>query len=119
MSIVVYQYSKCGTCRKALQFLDEAGVDFRSKDIIPNPPSKLLLAKVHKLSGLPLKKLFNTSGQSYRDGGFKNKLPTMSDDEALTALAEDGKLIKRPLVLGDGFALVGFREDEWRQALGI
>jgi len=119
MSLVVYQYPNCGRCRKALKFLDETGVDFKSKDIVTNPPSKVLLGKALKLSGLPLKKLFNTSGQSYRDGGFKDKLPTMSDDEALTALAADGKLIKRPLVLGDGFVLVGFREDDWREALGI
>jgi len=66
-----------------------------------------------------VQKLFNTSGQSYRQGGFKEKLKTMSQDEALRALAADGKLIKRPLVLGDGFALVGFREDEWRDALGL
>ena len=119
MSIVVYQYPNCGTCKKALSFLDEAAVDFNAKDIVTNPPSKVLLEKALKLSGLPLKKLFNTSGKSYREGGFKDKLPTMSDDQALTALAADGKLIKRPLVLGDGFALVGFREDEWREALGI
>ena len=119
MSIVVYQYPSCGTCKKALGFLHEAGVDFNTKDIVANPPSKVLLGKALKLSGLPLKKLFNTSGKSYREGGFKDKLPTMSDDQALTALAADGKLIKRPLVLGDGFALVGFREDEWREALGV
>jgi arsenate reductase len=119
MPIVVYQYPNCSTCKKALRFLNEAGVDFKSKDIVVSPPSKALLAKALKLSGLPLKKLFNTAGKSYREGGFKDKLPTMSDEQALTALAKDGKLIKRPLVLGDGFALVGFREDEWRQALGI
>lgn len=119
MSVVVYQYSTCSTCRKALKFLDEAGLDFKAKDIVSNPPSRVLLGKAHKLSGQPIKKLFNTSGQSYRDGGFKDKLPTMTEDEALAALAADGKLIKRPLVLGDGFVLVGFREDEWREALGI
>ncbi|MBW2223759.1 MAG: arsenate reductase family protein [Deltaproteobacteria bacterium] len=119
MSIVVYQYPNCSTCKKALRFLDEAGVDFKSKDIVVSPPSKAILAKALKLSRLPLKKLFNTAGKSYREGGFKDKLPTMSDDEALTALAKDGKLIKRPLVLGDGFALVGFREDDWLEALGI
>ncbi|MBW2191565.1 MAG: arsenate reductase family protein [Deltaproteobacteria bacterium] len=119
MSIVVYQYPNCSTCKKALRFLDEAGVDFKSKDIVVNPPSQALLAKALRLSGLPLKKLFNTAGKSYREGGFRDKLPTMSDDQALTALAKDGKLIKRPLVLGDGFALVGFREDDWLEALGI
>ena len=117
MSIVVYQYPNCSTCKKALRFLDEAGVDLKLKDIVVSPPSKAILTKALKLSGLPLKKLFNTAGKSYREGGFKDKLPTMNDDQALTALAKDGKLIKRPLALGDGFALVGFRENEWREAL--
>lgn len=119
MSLVVYQYPNCSTCRKALKFLDEAGVDFKSKDIVTTPPSKVLLGKAHQLSGFPIKKLFNTSGQSYRDGGFKDSLPTMTEEEALAALASDGKLIKRPLVLGDGFVLIGFREDDWREALGV
>lgn len=117
--MVVYQYPNCGTCRKALKFLDAAGADFKSKDIVATPPSKSALKKVLKLSGLPINKLFNTSGQSYRNGGFKDKLKIMSEDQALSALAADGKLIKRPLALGDGFALVGFREDEWKMALGI
>ncbi|MFW2387698.1 MAG: arsenate reductase family protein [Polyangiales bacterium] len=117
--MLVYQYPNCGTCRKALKFLDAAGVDFVSKDIVEAPPSKHALKKALKLSGLPIRKLFNTSGQSYRNGGFKEKLATMSDDKALSALAADGKLVKRPLVLGDDFALVGFREDEWRKTLGV
>ena len=115
--MVVYQYPNCGTCRKALKFLDAAGVDFKSKDIVATPPSKSALKKVLELSGLPINKLFNTSGQSYRNGGFKDKLATMSEDEALRSLAADGKLIKRPVVLGDGFALVGFREEEWKAVL--
>ncbi len=117
--MIVYQYPNCGTCRKALKFLDAAGVDFESKNIVETPPSKSALKKALQLSGLPINKLFNTSGQSYRNGGFKNKLGAMSEDEALRALAADGKLIKRPVVLGDGFALVGFREDEWKKALGV
>ena len=115
--MLVYQYPKCGTCRKALKFLDATGVEFQMKDIVESPPSKATIRKAYKLSGLPINKLFNTSGQSYRNGRFKEKLKTMSDEEALSALAADGKLIKRPLVLGDGFALIGFREDEWREAL--
>lgn len=116
--MIVYQYPKCGTCRKALKFLDASGLDFVRKDIVETPPSKSALKKALALSGLPVRKLFNTSGQSYRNGGFKEKLGTMSEAQALAALAADGKLIKRPLVLGDGFALVGFREDEWREVLG-
>lgn len=117
--MIIYHYPKCSTCRKALKFLKEAGIDFEAKDIVTKPPSKSVLKKARKLSAIPLHKLFNTSGQSYRDGGFKEKLPTMSDEQAFTALASDGKLIKRPLVIGDDFALVGFREDQWRAALGI
>jgi arsenate reductase len=117
--MIVYQYPKCSTSRKALKFLNAAGVDFQAKDIVAKPPSKSALKKARKLSGVPLNKLFNTSGQSYRNGGFKEKLKTMSDAQAFAALAADGKLIKRPLVIGDGFVLVGFREDEWREALGL
>ena len=117
--MIVYQYPKCSTCRKALKFLIDEGVDFQARDIVIDPPSKTLLKKAHRLSGLSLNKLFNTSGQSYRKGGFKEKLKTMSDEQAIAELASDGKLIKRPLVIGDGFALVGFREDEWRGALGL
>ena len=117
--MLVYQYPKCGTCRKALKFLDAEGVEHDTKDIVQNPPSKALLTKALKRSGLPVRKFFNTSGQSYRQGGFKEKLETMTDDQALSALAADGKLIKRPLVVEDDFVLVGFREDDWRAALGL
>lgn len=110
----VYQYSKCSTCRKALAFLNQAGVEYESIDIVTRPPSKKLLKEALGLANVPVKKLFNTSGQSYRDGNFGERSKTMSEAEALDALANDGKLIKRPLVLGDGFALVGFDEDAYR-----
>jgi arsenate reductase (glutaredoxin) len=109
-----YQYSKCSTCRKALAFLGKQGVEYDSVDIVTNPPSKAELARVMKLSGLPIKKLFNTSGQSYRDGRFGERLPSMTESEALDALARDGKLIKRPLLVGKDFALVGFDESAYR-----
>lgn len=117
--MLVYQYPKCSTCRKALGFLEAQGVDHKAKDIVESPPSKAALKKAIKLSALPINRFFNTSGQSYRQGGFKEKLKTMSDDQAVAALAADGKLIKRPLLIGDGFVLVGFREDEWRNTLGV
>jgi arsenate reductase len=117
--MLVYQYPKCGTCRKALKFLEAHGVEHRTKDIVASPPSKALLKKALERSGLPVRKLFNTSGQSYRQGGFKDKLDTMTNDEALSELAADGKLIKRPLIVEDDFVLVGFREDEWRTALDL
>lgn len=117
--MIVYQYPNCSTCRKALKFLREEGVEFDARDIVESPPSKAGLKKALGLSDLPIQKLFNTSGQSYRNGGFKEKLKTMTEAQALAALAADGKLIKRPLLIGDGFALVGFREDAWREALGL
>ena len=115
--MLVYHYPKCGTCRKALTFLEREGVDYEARNIVESPPSKTALERVLKRSGLPVNRLFNTSGQSYRQGGFKEKLKTMTDTEALRALASDGKLIKRPLVIGDGFVLIGFREEAWRRAL--
>lgn len=111
MPIEVYEYSKCSTCRKALKWLAERGVEHVTVPIVETPPSKEALEQIWRRSGLPLRKLFNTSGQSYRQGGFKERLASMSEDEALSALAADGKLIKRPLVVGEDFALVGFKAD--------
>jgi arsenate reductase len=110
----VYQHAKCSTCRKALAFLEKRGIEFESIDIVTRPPSKKELKNVLATSGLPIKKLFNTSGQSYRDGRFGERLPGMSEAEALAALAADGKLIKRPLVIGEDFALAGFDEPAYR-----
>ena len=110
MSLKVYHYAKCSTCRKALAFLEKHEVEHQTIDIVKKPPSKAELARAWKQSGLPLKKMFNTSGESYRNGRFGERLATMSDDQALDALTKDGKLIKRPVVLGPDFALVGFDE---------
>jgi arsenate reductase len=115
MTPKVYQYSKCSTCRKALAFLAKAGVEFDAVDIVTKPPSKKVLKNALELSGLPVQKLFNTSGQSYRDGKFGERLKAMTESQALDALAADGKLIKRPLVLGDSYALVGFDEAAYRK----
>jgi arsenate reductase len=104
----VYQYPKCSTCRKALAFFSKHGVKYEAVDIVKTPPTKAELRRALVESGLPLKKLFNTSGESYRKGRFGERLATMSEAEALDALAKDGKLVKRPLVLGKDFALVGF-----------
>ena len=115
--MIVYQYSTCSTCRKALKFLSEAGIEFEARDIVSSPPNKATLRKARKLAEVSVNRLFNTSGKSYRDGGFKDKLKSMTEEEAFAALAADGKLIKRPLVVGDGLALVGFREEQWRELL--
>lgn len=114
----VYQYPKCSTCRRALAYLDSKGVQYESLDIVQQPPSKTQLAAAVKQSGLPIKRFFNTSGQSYRDGRFAERLPEMSDSQALDALAADGKLIKRPLLVGKGFVLVGFDDAAYRARFG-
>jgi arsenate reductase len=114
----VYQYAKCSTCRKALAFLAKHGVAHDSIDIVTTPPTRAELERALELTGLPLKKLFNTSGESYRNGRFGERLATLTKSEALSALTRDGKLVKRPLVLGDDFALVGFDEAAYRERFG-
>lgn len=118
MAIDVYSYDRCSTCSKALRWLREGSHEVKVLPIVDAPPSAAALKKAWKRSGLPIKRFFNTSGASYRDGGFSAKLPQMSDGDALAALAADGKLIKRPLVIADDFVLVGFREDEYAAAFG-
>ena len=117
MAITVYQYPKCSTCRKALKWLDEQGLAYKSVHIVDAPPSAAKLAQLIKQSGRPLKAFFNTSGESYREGGFKERLPTMSEKEAVAALAADGKLIKRPLLVSDDSVLVGFDGKVWSESL--
>lgn len=118
VKVKIYQYPKCSTCRKALRWLDEHEVSYEAIDIVQSPPSQSELKSVLEASGLPLKGLFNTSGQSYREGNWPARLPQTSEREALAALAKDGKLIKRPLVIGKGWALVGFREPEYQARFG-
>ncbi len=113
----VYQYPKCSTCRKALRWLDAKGRKYESIDIVARPPSRPELEAMWKRSGLPIRKLFNTSGASYRDGEFGKRLPSMSEAEALDALARDGKLIKRPLVVDGATVLVGFDEAAYEERL--
>jgi arsenate reductase len=114
----VYHYPKCSTCRKALAYLEEQGVKYEAIDIVEHPPSKAQLKAALETSGLPIKRFFNTSGQSYREGKFGERLPQLSDAQALDALAADGKLIKRPLVLGKGFVLVGFDAPAYQARFG-
>ena len=106
-------YPKCTTCQKAKAWLDEQGIAYDLRDIKQENPTYEELTDWYKKSGLPLKKFFNTSGLLYKSLDLKNKLPEMSEDEMLTLLATDGMLVKRPLLIGDGFVLVGFKETEW------
>ena len=110
-------YPKCGTCRKAQKWMDAQGIGYDYRDIKEENPTLAELTAWQKLSGLPARKLFNTSGQLYKSLDLKTKLPAMTDDEMLELLATDGMLVKRPLLIGDDFVLVGFREEEWAQML--
>ena len=115
-TLQVYSYNRCSTCRKALAWLIERGIAHEVHDITLNPPSRDVLAAAHKCLG-DRKLLFNTSGQSYRAMGAA-AVKALSDDEALDALAADGKLIKRPFVAVDGSTfLTGFKPDLWESAL--
>ena len=106
-------YPKCSTCMKAKKWLEEKQIEFELRDIKQENPSAEELAQWHALSGLPLKKFFNTSGLLYKSMELKNKLPGMSDEEMIALLASDGMLVKRPLLIGEDFVLVGFKEKEW------
>ena len=112
-SVVVYHYPACGTCRSALAFLRARGVARDLVDIVKDPPSAELLEEALARSGLPLRRLFNTSGVSYREGGFKDRVDTDPREALLAALAADGKLIRRPLVLAGDAVLVGFDAELW------
>ena len=111
----VFHYPNCSTCRKALKWLDAQGVAYEAVDIVAAPPTKAELQRALK-AGLPLKRLFNTSGQSYRDGGWGRKIDGIGEAEALAALTADGKLIKRPFVLAGERTLVGFDEAKYADA---
>ena len=110
-------YPKCTTCQKAQKWLDDNKIEYEFRDIKLDKPTFDELKEWHKKSGLPLKKFFNTSGLLYKSLDLKNKLPTMSENEMLKLLASDGMLVKRPLLIGDNFVLVGFKEAEWSAAL--
>ena len=110
-------YPKCTTCQKARKWLDENNIEYEFRDIKIENPSIEELTGWYKLSGLPLRKFFNTSGLLYKSMELKTKLPAMTDEEMLTLLATDGMLVKRPLAIDDDFVLVGFKESEWVEKL--
>ena len=110
-------YPKCTTCQKAQRWLEDNHIAFALRDIKGEPPTYDELAAWHRRSGLPLKKFFNTSGLLYKSMGLKEKLPTMGEEEMLQLLATDGMLVKRPILVGDDFVLVGFKESAWAEQL--
>jgi arsenate reductase len=118
MTVKIYQYPGCSTCKRALKWLDGRGVSYESIHIVDSPPAASVLRKARLLAEVPTRKLFNTAGQSYRNGNWKARIAEVSDADAIAALAADGKLIKRPLVIADDFALIGFKEAEWSARFG-
>lgn len=108
-------YPKCTTCQKAKKWLDEKGITYELRDIKENNPTVSELKEWYKISGLPLKKFFNTSGLLYKSMDLKNKLTEMSDDEQIELLASDGMLVKRPILTDGRKVIVGFREKEYEE----
>lgn len=117
MSVLFLEYPKCTTCKRAKKWLDENGITYEDRHIVEANPTVEELKEWHQKSGLPLKRFFNTSGMIYRQEGLKDKLPTMTEEEQYELLATNGMLVKRPLVIGDDFVLVGFKEAQWSETL--
>jgi arsenate reductase len=115
MSVAFYWYPKCGTCRKAKKWLEEHNINFTEIHIVENPPSEEELTSFYQKSGLELKKIFNTSGNKYRELGLKDKLASMSEAEMIKLLSTDGMLIKRPITASDERVTVGFNEKQFEQ----
>lgn len=115
MSVLFINYPKCSTCINARKWLEEHKIDFTSKHIVEDNPKKEELKKYVALSGLPVKKFFNTSGVLYRQMNLKEKLAKASEDEMLDILSSNGMLVKRPLVIADKGVLIGFKKDQWEE----
>lgn len=115
--ILFIEYPKCSTCQKAKKWLDDNHIEYEDRHIKENNPTFDELKEWYSQSGKELKKFFNTSGLLYKSMELKDKLSQMSEDEQLKLLSTDGMLVKRPLVIGDGVILTGFREKEWAEKL--
>lgn len=111
------QYPKCSTCQKATKWLKENNVEVNSRDITKENPSKVELSEWIKKSGLPISRFFNTSGRIYKENNLKDKVKSASQEELVDILSSDGMVVKRPIVVGKDFVLVGFNEEEWAQKL--
>ena len=111
-------YPACTTCKKAEKWLEDRKVPVEKRHIKEDNPSEAKLRAWHERSGLPLKRFFNTSGLKYKELELSKRLPAMPEEEQFRLLASDGMLVKRPILVGESFVLVGFREAEWEKALG-
>ena len=117
--VLFIEYPRCSTCQKAGKWLREHSVEYQDRHIVEDRPTEEELKTWIQTSGLPVKKFFNTSGKKYKELGLKDRLPSMSDGEQIALLATDGMLVKRPLLVGDGFVIPGFKEKEWPEKLGL
>ncbi len=117
MKPLFIQYPKCGTCRKASKWLEANGIEVTSRHIVEDNPTKEELSEWIDKSDLPINKFFNSSGMIYREQNLKEKVKTASRDELLEILASNGMVVKRPIVVGNNFVLVGFNEKEWKAKL--
>lgn len=115
--LLFIQYPKCTTCQKAKKWLEENNIQFTDRHIKEQNPTFGELRQWYEMSGLPLKKFFNTSGMLYKAMNLKDKLPSMTEDEQLELLASDGMLVKRPIIVSDSFVSVGFKQAEWEAKL--
>ena len=113
MNIKVLCYPKCGTCKKALNWLDDNGIKYEYRHIVEENPTKDELKNWYEKSGLPLKKFFNTSGLKYKELNLKDRIPQMTEEEIFDLLSTDGMLVKRPILISGDKVLVGFKEEEW------
>lgn len=118
MAIKVYSYSGCGTCRKALKWLDARKLPYALVAIRETPPTRAELERMLGVYKGELRRLFNTSGGDYKTLGLKDKLPKMSAAQALSLLSGNGNLVKRPFVLTARGGTVGFDEAVWKALLG-
>lgn len=117
MKLLFLQYPKCSTCVKAKKWLEQNGIEFIDRHIVDANPSSEELKEWAIKGSVPVKKFFNTSGQIYKNENIKDKLATLSEEEQFALLGERGMLVKRPLVIGNDFVLVGFKEKEWEEKL--
>ena len=113
MKIKVYEYKNCGTCKKALTFLDEKNISYEKFPIRETPPSEKEINSMIEKYKIDPKKLFNTSGGDYREQNIKEKINTLNQKQIVSMLSKNGNLIKRPIVISESFGLVGFKEEEW------
>ncbi len=113
----VYHYSGCSSCKSAIKFLKEHSIEASLVDIVAHPPSRAELSRMLKIHNSELRKLFNTSGERYRELNLKDKLAHLTSEEALSLLEKEGKLIKRPFLISEKVGLVGFKTEEWKKSL--